>query len=179
MTRIARRPPPSIATTAQGGVEILELPLEPTDRARAALEAGGSPRAMIEAFERGGALPSRVIEAQARELPPASDPTPLETEHRLLRTGAGLLLGFGRSTPAEPLPREGQPPVFEATIALEDLARNGDTVDRTYRWQVTEGGNGPRVVAQWLRPDGGWSLVRRPETCARLLTMTPAGEARR
>ena len=179
MTRLSVRTPTAPESPATGGVETLELPLEPIDRARAVLEAGGSPRAMIEAFERGGALPSRVIEAQARELPPASDPTPLETEHRLLRTGAGLLLGFGRSTPAEPLPREGQPPVFEATIALEDLARNGDTVDRTYRWQVTEGGNGPRVVAQWLRPDGGWSLVRRPETCARLLTLTPAGEARR
>ena len=63
--KIAVRTPTAPESPATGGVEILELPLEPIDRARAVLEAGGSPRAMIEAFERGGALPSRVIEAQA------------------------------------------------------------------------------------------------------------------
>ena len=106
-------------------------------------------------------------------VPESSEPTPLETEHLRFQEGSRRLLGLP-TCGIWALPREGQPPVFEATIDLEDVAANGDQVERTYRWQVIEGNNGPRATAQWRRPDGAWSLVRRIETCARLLAMTPA-----
>lgn len=102
----------------------------------------------------------------------ATAPSPLEIEHIRFHEGAQKLLGLGAFM-IEGLPREGQPTIFEATIELNDVATNGERVERTYRWQVVAGNNGPRAVAQWRRPDGAWSLVRRIETCARLLALTP------
>ena len=101
-----------------------------------------------------------------------SAPSPLEIEHIRFHEGAQKLLGLQRFA-IEGLLREGQPPIFEATMEREDVDSSDERADRTYRWQVVDGNNGPRAVAMWRRPDGGWSLVRRIETCARLLAIAP------
>lgn len=107
-------------------------------------------------------------------VPEISELTPLETEHLRFHEGSRRLLGLPTCA-IEGLPREGQPPVFEATVQVDHvLDHDGERVERTYRWQVIEGTNGPRATAQWRRPDGAWSLVRRTETCVRLLALTPA-----
>ena len=115
----------------------------------------------------------------ARIIVDPTAPSPLEIEHIRFHEGAAALLGL-RDFAVEGLPRDGQPPIFEATIEVSLLgftANDAGQIERTYRWQVVDGNNGPRAVALWRRPDGGWSLVRRIETCAHLLGLTPA-EAR-
>lgn len=114
-----------------------------------------------------------MTEITVRVVDDASAPSPLEIEHIRFHEGAQKLLGL-RSFEIAGLPREGQPTIFEAAIEIEDVATNGDQVERTYRWQIVEGNNGSRAVALWRRPDGAWSLVRRLETCARLLAISPS-----